>query len=104
MATQLFGASLFQVMTVEDWPEIARGVLAQSPYAWIFFATYLLIAALALLFLAGCATPRPGGNPWPSPWTGGHRRVRCDPNPTRSCAAQTLEGALPVGGTTGTRL
>lgn len=41
MATQLFGAvapeffggfgaSLFQVMTVEDWPEIARGVLVQA--------------------------------------------------------------------------
>lgn len=51
IATQLFGAiapeffgglaaslfTLFQIMTVEGWPDIARGVMAQSPYAWVFF-------------------------------------------------------------------
>ncbi len=65
MATQLFGAiapeffgslgaslfTLFQVMTVEGWPDIARGVMAQSPYAWIFFVTYLLIATFMVLNL-----------------------------------------------------
>lgn len=65
MATQLFGViapeffgslgaslfTLFQVMTVEGWPEIARGVMAQSPYAWIFFVTYLLIATFMVLNL-----------------------------------------------------
>lgn len=65
MATKLFGAiapeffgslgaslfTLFQVMTVEGWPEIARGVMAQSPYAWIFFVTYLLIATFMVLNL-----------------------------------------------------
>ena len=64
-ATQLFGAiapayfgslgtslfTLFQVMTVEGWPDIARGVMAQSPYAWIFFVTYLLIATFMVLNL-----------------------------------------------------
>ncbi len=65
MATKLFGAispdlfgnlgaslfTLFQVMTVEGWPDIARGVMAQSPYAWIFFLIYLLIATFMVLNL-----------------------------------------------------
>ncbi len=65
MATKLFGAiapayfgslgaslfTLFQVMTVEGWPEIARGVMEQAPYAWIFFVTYLLIATFMVLNL-----------------------------------------------------
>ena len=65
MATKLFGTiapeffgslggsmfTLFQIMTVEGWPDIARGVMAQSPYAWIFFVTYLLIATFMVLNL-----------------------------------------------------
>lgn len=65
MATQLFGAispeffgslgasmfTLFQVMTVEGWPDIARGVMEQAPYAWIFFVAYLLIATFMVLNL-----------------------------------------------------
>ncbi len=65
MATQLFGAiapeffgslgaslfTLFQVMTVEGWPDIARGVMAHSPHAWIFFVIYLLIATFMVLNL-----------------------------------------------------
>jgi voltage-gated sodium channel len=65
MATQLFGAiapeffgslgasmfTLFQIMTVEGWPDIARGIIAQSPYAWIFFVAYLLIATFMVLNL-----------------------------------------------------
>jgi len=65
MATKLFGAiapeffgslgaslfTLFQVMTIEGWPDIARGVMAQSPYAWMFFVTYLLIATFMVLNL-----------------------------------------------------
>ena len=65
MATKLFGAiapeffgslgaslfTLFQVMTVEGWPDIARGVMVRSPYAWIFFVTYLLIATFMVLNL-----------------------------------------------------
>ncbi len=64
-ATKLFGAiapdrfgdlgaslfTLFQVMTVEGWPDIARGVMVQSPYAWIFFVVYLLIATFMVLNL-----------------------------------------------------
>ena len=65
MATKLFGAiapeffgslgaslfTLFQVMTVEGWPEIARAVMEKSPHAWIFFVTYLLIATFMVLNL-----------------------------------------------------
>jgi len=65
MATKLFGEvspqyfgslgdslfTLFQVMTVEGWPDIARGVMEHSPYAWIFFVTYLLIATFMVLNL-----------------------------------------------------
>jgi len=49
-----FGASLFtlfQVMTVEGWPDIARAVMKQSPYAWLFFVTYLLVATFMVLNL-----------------------------------------------------
>ena len=65
MATKLFGEiapdffgtlsaslfTLFQVMTVEGWPDIARGVMAQSPHSWIFFVAYLLIATFMVLNL-----------------------------------------------------
>ena len=65
LATNLFGAiapeffgdlgaslfTLFQVMTVEGWPDIARSVMAQSPYAWLFFVAYLLIATFMVLNL-----------------------------------------------------
>ena len=49
-----FGTSmftLFQVMTVEGWPDIARSVMAQAPYAWLFFVVYLLVATFMVLNL-----------------------------------------------------
>ena len=68
MATKLFGEispeffgslsaslfTLFQIMTVEGWPDIARGVMAQSPQSWIFFVVYLLVATFMVvnLFIA----------------------------------------------------
>ncbi len=65
MATRLFGDvspeffgslggslfTLFQVMTVEGWPDIARGVMAHKPYAWVFFIGYLLVATFMVLNL-----------------------------------------------------
>jgi voltage-gated sodium channel len=65
MATKLFGAiapeffgsfgaslfTLFQVMTVEGWPDIARAVMVHSPYAWVFFVAYLLVATFMVLNL-----------------------------------------------------
>jgi voltage-gated sodium channel len=65
MATKLFGAiapdffgdlgttlfTLFQVMTGEAWPDIARQVMAQAPLAWIFFVVYILVSSFAVLNL-----------------------------------------------------
>jgi len=65
MATKLFGAiapeffgdlgttlfTLFQIMTGEAWPDIARTVMAQAPLAWIFFVVYILVSSFAVLNL-----------------------------------------------------
>jgi len=65
LATKLFGAiapqffgtlgsslfTLFQIMTVEGWPDIAREVMASAPHAWIFFVAYLLVATFMVLNL-----------------------------------------------------
>lgn len=65
MATRLFGEvspeffgglgaslfTLFQIMTVEGWPDIARGVMVHKPQAWIFFIGYLLVATFMVLNL-----------------------------------------------------
>ena len=65
MATKLFGHisphyfgdlgttlfTLFQTMTGEAWPDIAREVMAEAPFAWIFFVAYILISSFAVLNL-----------------------------------------------------
>jgi voltage-gated sodium channel len=65
MATKLFGEtapkyfgdfgtslfSLFQIMTLEGWPDIAREVMAQQPVAWAFFVVYILVATFTTLNL-----------------------------------------------------
>ncbi|MBL1073686.1 ion transporter [Nocardia sp. 2] len=65
MATKLFGAvtpdyfgslgtsmwTLFQIMTGEAWPDIAREVMAAKPLAWIFFLGYILISTFVVLNL-----------------------------------------------------
>ena len=65
MATHLFGAiapeyfgslgaalfTLFQIMTVEGWPDIARAVMLHSRWAWLFFVVYILIATFMVLNL-----------------------------------------------------
>jgi len=65
MATKLFGTiaplyfgdlgtslfTLFQIMTGEAWPDIAREVMAAAPLAWIFFVIYILISSFAVLNL-----------------------------------------------------
>jgi voltage-gated sodium channel len=65
MATKLFGDispeyfgdlgttlfTLFQTMTGEAWPDIAREVMAAAPLAWIFFVIYILISSFAVLNL-----------------------------------------------------
>lgn len=55
LAPQYFGNlwismfTLFKVMTLEGWPDIADSVIAVYPTAWIFFLTYILVATLTLL-------------------------------------------------------
>jgi voltage-gated sodium channel len=65
MATKLFGTidpehfgdlgstlfTLFQTMTGEGWPDVARNIMAQAPAAWIFFVVYILISSFAVLNL-----------------------------------------------------
>jgi voltage-gated sodium channel len=44
--------TLFQIMTLESWSMgIARPVMAQFPYAWGFFITFILIATFTMLNL-----------------------------------------------------
>lgn len=65
MATKLYGATapeyfgslpvslftLFQTMTGEAWPDIAREVMAAHPSAWIFFVVFILICSFVVLNL-----------------------------------------------------
>jgi voltage-gated sodium channel len=63
MATKLFGDispeyfgdlgttlfTLFQTMTGEGWPDVARDVIEQRHWAWIFFVIYILVSSFAVL-------------------------------------------------------
>lgn len=65
IATDLFGAvspehfgdlgvtlfTLFQTMTGEAWPDLAREVMVAQPHAWIFFVVYILVVGFAVLNL-----------------------------------------------------
>jgi voltage-gated sodium channel len=65
VATKLFGAdfphwfgslwasmfSLFQIMTLEAWAEIARTVMQRHPVAWLFFISFILLATFTVLNL-----------------------------------------------------
>ncbi len=60
IAPHLFGTlhesflTLFTVLTLEGWPDVMREVLAHAPYAWIYFASYLLFGTyVALNFFVG---------------------------------------------------
>jgi voltage-gated sodium channel len=49
MGESLF--SLFTVMTLEGWPDLAREVMAVHPQAWLFFIPFLVVTALMVLNL-----------------------------------------------------
>lgn len=49
LAISLF--SLFQIMTLEGWADIALEVMAQREWAWVFFVGYILIATFLVLNL-----------------------------------------------------
>jgi voltage-gated sodium channel len=65
MATKLFGAlspvyfgdlgktffTLFQIMTMEGWADIARELMAQAPWSWVFFVVYILVSTFTVLNL-----------------------------------------------------
>jgi len=65
IATQLFGPqfpqwfgtltqsmyTLFEVMTLEGWSDMARAIMEQFPYAWLFFVLFILIATFTMLNL-----------------------------------------------------
>jgi voltage-gated sodium channel len=43
--------TLFQVMTLEGWPDIAARVAETHPQSWIFFLTFVMIATFTMLNL-----------------------------------------------------
>lgn len=49
LGTSLF--TLFQAMTGEAWPDVARTVMETHPSAWIFFVLYILVVSFAVLNL-----------------------------------------------------
>ncbi len=65
IATQLFGPqfpewfgtltqsmyTLFEIMTLEGWSDMARAIMEQFPYAWLFFVLFILIATFTMLNL-----------------------------------------------------
>ncbi len=65
MATFMFGAAfpnyfgnlflsmytLFQVLTLEGWVQIANAVLKDYPWSWVFFVSFILVATFTLLNL-----------------------------------------------------
>jgi voltage-gated sodium channel len=65
IATRLYGAeypdkfgdlgasllTMFQILTLEGWPDIMRTVLETHPFAWLFFVPFVLIATFAILNL-----------------------------------------------------
>jgi voltage-gated sodium channel len=65
MATKLFGVqfpqwfgslwgsmfSLFQIMTLEGWADIAREIMAHQPAAWLFFLAFILLGTFTVLNL-----------------------------------------------------
>lgn len=43
--------TLFQTMTGEAWPDIARDVMQHNPTAWVFFVIFILVMSFAMLNL-----------------------------------------------------
>ncbi|ASU85913.1 ion transporter [Nocardiopsis gilva YIM 90087] len=43
--------TLFQIMTGDNWGEIARGVMGEQPLAWVFFVTFILASTFIALNL-----------------------------------------------------
>ncbi|HLA36613.1 MAG TPA: ion transporter [Rhodocyclaceae bacterium] len=43
--------TLFQFLTMEGWPDVARPIIEKMPYAWMFFIPFILVTTLTTLNL-----------------------------------------------------
>jgi len=43
--------TLFMVLTLEDWPDVADAVLEVYPMAWIFFVSFIIVATFTVVNL-----------------------------------------------------
>ncbi len=43
--------TLFQFLTLEGWPDVARPVMQQMPYAWLFFIPFIILTTFTTLNL-----------------------------------------------------
>ena len=43
--------TLFQLMTLEGWPDVARPVMEHLPYAWLFFIPFIILTTFTTLNL-----------------------------------------------------
>lgn len=43
--------TLFQVMTLEDWPDVANPTIELFPWAWIYFVVFIVVTSFAILNL-----------------------------------------------------
>jgi len=43
--------TLFQVMTMEGWADIARDIMNVKPWAWVFFLVFILVSTFTVLNL-----------------------------------------------------
>jgi voltage-gated sodium channel len=43
--------TLFQIMTLEGWADIARSVMEVYPLAWLFFVAFILVSTFTMLNL-----------------------------------------------------
>lgn len=43
--------SLFQVVTLEGWPELQRSLLPKQPWAWVYFASFIVVAVFVVINL-----------------------------------------------------
>jgi voltage-gated sodium channel len=43
--------SLFQVVTLEGWTELQRALLPEHPWAWVFFASFIVVAVFVVINL-----------------------------------------------------
>lgn len=57
VAPEYFGSlqaatfTMFSVLTLEGWADVSRHVMAELPYAWIYFVTYIAINSFAVFNL-----------------------------------------------------